>query len=154
MLQAASAEHDRSDLKATTSSTMEAVTVRSFLLERSCIILERFTYKLASKIPEKNPAAVALGRRGGRKGGLARAAKLTPEERSKIARKAVRARWDKANSERELLRTPKAARKNDTSDDAVLQLLHRIKTTEDPTEIRKLSDELERVIFHKQYRTA
>lgn len=43
--------------------------------------------------PEKNPHAVALGRLGGKKGGKARAAKLTAEERSEIARKAARARW-------------------------------------------------------------
>lgn len=42
---------------------------------------------------EKNPAAVALGRLGGAKGGKARAAKLTPKRRSEIARKAAAARW-------------------------------------------------------------
>jgi hypothetical protein len=42
-----------------------------------------------------NPAAVALGRRGGLKGGKARAASLTPSQRSEIARKAAAARWDK-----------------------------------------------------------
>jgi len=41
----------------------------------------------------KNPAAVALGRLGGKKGGKARAAKLTKEERSEIAKNAARARW-------------------------------------------------------------
>jgi len=41
----------------------------------------------------KNPAAVALGRLGGRKGGKARAAKLTPERRSEAARRAAAARW-------------------------------------------------------------
>jgi len=41
----------------------------------------------------KDPAAVALGRRGGLKGGRARADKLTPEQRSAIARKAAAARW-------------------------------------------------------------
>ena len=41
----------------------------------------------------KDPAAVALGRKGGLKGGRARAAKLTPEERSEASRKAARARW-------------------------------------------------------------
>jgi hypothetical protein len=41
----------------------------------------------------KDPAAVSLGRRGGMKGGKARAAKLTPEQRSAIARKAAAARW-------------------------------------------------------------
>ncbi|MGH9054387.1 MAG: histone H1 [Acidimicrobiales bacterium] len=42
----------------------------------------------------KDPAAVALGRKGGLKGGKARAAKLSPEERSEAARKAARARWN------------------------------------------------------------
>lgn len=41
----------------------------------------------------KNPAAVVLGRLGGRKGGRARAAKLTAEQRSEIAKKAAAARW-------------------------------------------------------------
>ena len=48
----------------------------------------------------KNPAAVALGRLGGLKGGKARAAKLTKEQRSEIAKKAARARWDKAEDQR------------------------------------------------------
>ena len=41
----------------------------------------------------KDPAAVELGRKGGLKGGKARAAKLTSEQRSAIARKAAAARW-------------------------------------------------------------
>lgn len=41
----------------------------------------------------KNAAAVELGRKGGLKGGKARAAKLTAEKRSQIARKAAQARW-------------------------------------------------------------
>jgi hypothetical protein len=44
---------------------------------------------------EKNPAAVELGRRGGLKGGKARAAKMTKEERIESARKAANARWAK-----------------------------------------------------------
>jgi hypothetical protein len=48
---------------------------------------------------EKDPAAVALGRKGGLKGGHARAAKMTPEERSESARKAVQARWEKVKKE-------------------------------------------------------
>lgn len=44
---------------------------------------------------EKNPAAVALGRLGGQKGGKARAAKLTPKRRKEIAEKAAAARWKK-----------------------------------------------------------
>jgi hypothetical protein len=46
----------------------------------------------------KDPAAVALGRRGGLKGGKARAAKLTPEQRSEAARKAAAARWQKRDT--------------------------------------------------------
>jgi hypothetical protein len=42
----------------------------------------------------KDPAAVALGRRGGLKGGKARAAKMTPEQRSEAARRAAKARWE------------------------------------------------------------
>ena len=42
---------------------------------------------------EKNPAAVALGRLGSLKGSKARAASLSGEKRSEIARKAARARW-------------------------------------------------------------
>jgi len=41
----------------------------------------------------KNPAAVALGRKGGLKGGKARAASMSAEQRRKIAKKAARARW-------------------------------------------------------------
>ena len=44
---------------------------------------------------ERHAAAVALGRLGGRKGGKARAKKLTPEQRSESARKAAEARWSK-----------------------------------------------------------
>jgi hypothetical protein len=43
--------------------------------------------------PEKNPAAVALGRLGGLKGGKARAAKLSPAKRKAIAKKAAAKRW-------------------------------------------------------------
>lgn len=43
--------------------------------------------------PEKNPAAVALGRLGGLKGGKARAAKLSPKKRSEIAKRAALSRW-------------------------------------------------------------
>jgi hypothetical protein len=48
-----------------------------------------------SPAPEKNPAAVSLGRMGGLKGGKARAEKLTPEQRSAIAKDAARKRWSK-----------------------------------------------------------
>jgi len=41
----------------------------------------------------KDPAAVALGRKGGLKGGKARAENMTPEQRSSAARRAAQARW-------------------------------------------------------------
>jgi hypothetical protein len=50
---------------------------------------------------QKDPMAVELGRRGGRKGGNARAASLTGSERSEIARKAAAARWAKPSGEPE-----------------------------------------------------
>jgi hypothetical protein len=43
----------------------------------------------------KNPAAVALGRMGGKKSGKGRMEKLTPEQRRQLASKAARARWHK-----------------------------------------------------------
>ncbi len=52
--------------------------------------------KQATTEPEerpKNPHAVALGRLGGLKGGKARAARLTPEQRQEIARRAAQKRW-------------------------------------------------------------
>jgi hypothetical protein len=123
---------------------------------------------------KKDPAAVALGRKGGRKGGLARAAKLTPAERSESARKAVQARWAKSKAKRgagdmankgdnvgmktfnefqtdEAVRAAAAA---DTSNRAFLSLLKRYKATNDPSEMRELSEQIERMIFHKQYENA
>jgi hypothetical protein len=94
---------------------------------------------------KKDPAAVALGRRGGKKGGPARAAKLTPAQRSESARKAVQARWSKAGKYEAAHVAVRA------SDRAVLDLLSRIKATKDHVEIRNLSNQLERAIFHKQY---
>jgi hypothetical protein len=46
---------------------------------------------MAEKKKRKNPAAVALGRRGGKNSQV----NLTPEQRTGLARKAVQARWDK-----------------------------------------------------------
>lgn len=45
--------------------------------------------------PEKNPAAVALGRLGGLKGGKARAEKLSKAQRIAVAKKAAAKRWSK-----------------------------------------------------------
>lgn len=43
----------------------------------------------------KNAAAVALGRKGGLKGGKARAEALSPAKRKAIAKKAAKKRWEK-----------------------------------------------------------
>jgi hypothetical protein len=61
---------------------------------------------------EKNPAAVALGRLGGRKGGKARAEALTPEQRIESARRAAQARGAKLSQKqrREIARKAAKAR--------------------------------------------
>jgi hypothetical protein len=51
--------------------------------------------KLTGETDGKDPAAVALGRRGGLKGGPARKAAMTPEQRKAAAEKAAAARWGK-----------------------------------------------------------
>ena len=48
---------------------------------------------------EKDPEAVRRGQKGGRTGGEARAARLTPDARSEIARKAARARWEESDTD-------------------------------------------------------
>jgi len=119
----------------------------------------------------KNAAAVALGRKGGLKGGPARAAMLTPEQRSQSAKKAVTARWAKAKAQKGIVRstpTKNAIATNrgqkrvkkatpakiDASDKNLVNLLNRLKATVEPTEIRELSDQIERVVFHKQFMNA
>jgi hypothetical protein len=51
--------------------------------------------ELQTLAKEKNPAAVALGRLGGLKGGPARAKTLKPKRRKEIAKEAAKARWSK-----------------------------------------------------------
>ena len=48
----------------------------------------------------KNPHAVALGRRGGKKGGKARLVTMTPEERRESARRAALTRWNRVRAEK------------------------------------------------------
>ncbi len=66
--------------------------------QRAKYILDVFTGDAPNEEPppEKNPAAVALGKLGGSKGGQARNNALTPKRRSEIAAKAAQARWGKA----------------------------------------------------------
>ena len=60
-------------------------------------IVQEATQEVKEEIPikEKNPAAVALGRLGGLKGGPARAKKLSLKKRKAIAQKAAKTRWTK-----------------------------------------------------------
>ena len=58
-------------------------------------IIELTESETFEKTPDKNPAAVYLGRLGGLKGGKARAMKLSAEKRSEIAQKAANTRWKK-----------------------------------------------------------
>jgi hypothetical protein len=63
----------------------------NFLLEyEHCYMPKRSSKTIVKK---KNPAAVALGRLGGLKGGPARIAQLSAKGRTQLARKASRARW-------------------------------------------------------------
>jgi hypothetical protein len=77
------------DLKSTAAAKLpEELVVRAIL--RDAIA------KAEASLP--NPAAVALGRRGGLKGGKARAASLSAARRAEIAKKAAAARWDKTRN--------------------------------------------------------
>lgn len=88
---------------------------------------------------KRNPAAVALARKGGKKAGSAGVPTLTLEQRNQSAR---------------INQVTPVAVAIDTSDQALLALLKRLKATNDPTEIRQLSNQVERVIFHQQYKNA
>ena len=121
-------------------------------------------------VKKKDPAAVAPGRKGGRKGGPARAAKLTPEQRSESARKAVLARWAKAKNGSSMVAKQKVIGAGkfsdfgtgmvegnpapDTSRKALHLCLKRLKNAKDENEIRRLTEELQRIVFHKQYQNA
>lgn len=79
-----------------------AMPTRSSKPHRDLIQIAKFNVDQASgEAPKQEPphvkseAAVALGRLGGKKGGAARAAALTPEQRTEIAKKAAAGRWKK-----------------------------------------------------------
>jgi len=63
------------------------------LNELAAAIIAETTEEKSVPKDSRNPAAVALGRLGGLKGGKARAEKLTPEQRKEIASKAAKKRW-------------------------------------------------------------
>jgi hypothetical protein len=58
-------------------------------------IVDAVAGELLAEESGKNPAAVALGRLGGLKGGIARAKKLSTKRKSQIARAAAKARWQR-----------------------------------------------------------
>lgn len=65
-------------------------------LQLGKLIVDIATGRVEDRVDDgKDPAAVSLGRRGGLKGGKARANKLTEYQRKRSARKAAKARWDK-----------------------------------------------------------
>ena len=59
------------------------------------VLATRIVEGTTTNLGDKNLAAVVLGHLGGKKGGKARAKKLTPEQRSDIARRAAQVRWQK-----------------------------------------------------------
>lgn len=59
----------------------------------AAVVAEATDENPADPYEGKDPAAVELGRKGGKKGGKIRAKNLTPERRSEIARQAAAARW-------------------------------------------------------------
>ena len=66
--------------------------------QRAFAVVQQATGQAPTVAPPpdtRNPAAVALSKLGASKGGHARAASLSPARRRAIAKKAVRARWDK-----------------------------------------------------------
>jgi hypothetical protein len=108
---------------------------------------------VAVTVKKKNPAAVALGRKGGKKGGSARAVKLTPVQRSESARKAVQARWAKTKVAAGREAAP-ATPGIDASKKALHLCLKRIKQAKTESELRRLAEDLQRIVFHRQYRNA
>jgi len=63
-------------------------------------IVSQTTERPVKAEPEKNPAAVALGRLGGLKGGKARARSMSARQRVMIAKKAAQARWKRVKKKK------------------------------------------------------
>ena len=78
------------DLNQRAASTVARATGEEPLPESESVEVPELTPE------ERHAAAVALGRLGGKKGGPARAAKLTPEQRVESAKKAAKARWSRS----------------------------------------------------------
>ena len=101
-----------------------------------------YTTNMATK---KNPAVVILDRNGGKRIGRARTAKFTPVQRSESARKALREK---------ILEADQADTVLDTSKKALHLCLKRIKNAKNETELHRLTEELQKIVFYKQYENA
>ena len=80
-----------SDINVTAHSILQALTGEP----AGSTSVQRDPTKKKASPPAKNPAAVALGRLGGLKGGKARAKSLSSKKRTEIAQRAANARWSK-----------------------------------------------------------
>ena len=90
---------DREARNAARVKALEALLIRKGVISSKTVdtVLNHFETKMGpfngAKVVARAWVDAALGRLGGRKGGKARAARLSPERRQEIARKAARARW-------------------------------------------------------------
>jgi hypothetical protein len=99
-----------------------------------------------------NPAAIG---KGAKKGSPTRVAGFTPEKRSENARKTVSARQPKSgNGTSSDARESTPADSLSTSKQALHLCMKPLKNAQDESEIRRLTNELQRIVFHKQYRNA
>jgi hypothetical protein len=74
-----------------------SIAVAKIAVETSEKVIKVLTFPAPVRV--KNPAAVALGKLGGSKGGKMRAERLSPEARKAIAQQAAKARWAKVKGE-------------------------------------------------------
>jgi hypothetical protein len=113
-----------------------------------------YNVRMATK--QRSPATIGLAGKRGKKGGPARAGRLTPEQRSENAGKAASARRPKSGngSSGDARESTPANSRLSTSKQALHLCLRRLKNAKDESEIRRLTDELQRIVFHKQYRNA
>ena len=87
-------------------------------------------------------------------GGPTRAARLTPEQRGENARKATPARPKSGNGSSGGTRGSTPANSLSASKQALHVCLKRLKAAKDESDIRRLTAELQRIVFHKQYQNA
>jgi hypothetical protein len=115
----------------------------------------RLAYNGRMAVKQRNPGRIGPADKGGKKGVSARAARLTPEPRSENTRKAVPSRPPKGeNSGFGDGRESTSAHSLSASKQALHICLKRLKDAKNESEISHLTDELQMIVFHKQYRNA